>query len=220
MRILIAEDERVLAQQIKNVLVSENRVVDMAHDGVEAEYLGANEPYDLIILDIGLPERDGLTVLKHWRAAGVDTPVLILTARDGWSDRVDGLDAGADDYLTKPFHMAELSARVRAMIRRKTGQSSPIFTKNNVIFDTRKNSVTLDGIPTNLTSQEVAVLSYLFHNADRLVSRSELSDHIYQYDGDRDSNTIAVFVNRLRRKLGDDLIETVRGRGYVIKVVE
>ena len=218
MRILIAEDERVLAQQIKSVLVSENRVVDMAHDGVEAEYLGANEPYDLIILDIGLPERDGLTVLKNWRVTGVDTPVLILTARDGWSDRVDGLDAGADDYLTKPFHMAELSARVRAMIRRKTGQSSPIFTKDNVIFDTRNNSVSLDGIPTNLTSQEVAVLSYLFHNADRLVSRSELSDHIYQYDGDRDSNTIAVFVNRLRRKLGDDLIETVRGRGYVIKV--
>ena len=219
MRILIAEDERVLAQQIKSVLVAENRVVDMAHDGAEAEYLGENEPYDLIILDIGLPQRDGLTVLKNWRSRDVDTPVLILTARDGWSDRVDGLDAGADDYLTKPFHMAELSARVRAMIRRKTGQSSPIFSKNNVIFDTRSNSVTVDGIPQNLTSQEVAVLSYLFHNADRLVSRTELSDHIYQYDGDRDSNTIAVFVNRLRRKLGDDLIETVRGRGYVIKVV-
>lgn len=219
MRILIAEDERVLAQQIKSVLVSENRVVDMAHDGVEAEYLGANEPYDLIILDIGLPQRDGLTVLKNLRSAGVDTPVMILTARDGWSDRVDGLDAGADDYLTKPFHMAELSARVRAMIRRKTGQTSPIFAKDSVIFDSRNNSVTVDGIPMNLTSQEVAVLSYLFHNADRLVSRSELSDHIYQYDGDRDSNTIAVFVNRLRRKLGDNLIETVRGRGYVIKVV-
>lgn len=218
MRVLIAEDETVLAKQIKGVLTAENRVVDLAHDGIEAEFLGTTEPYDLIILDIGLPERDGLTVLKNWRAAGIDTPVLILTARDGWSERVDGLDAGADDYLTKPFHMAELSARVRAMIRRKTGQASPVFTKNNVIFDSRNNQVTLDGIPINLTSQEVAVLSYLFHNADRLVSRSELSDHIYQYDGDRDSNTIAVFVNRLRRKLGDDLIETVRGRGYVIKV--
>ncbi|WP_439153822.1 response regulator [Yoonia sp.] len=218
MRVLIAEDETVLAKQIKGVLTAENRVVDLAHDGIEAEFLGTTEPYDLIILDIGLPERDGLTVLKNWRAAGIDTPVLILTARDGWSERVDGLDAGADDYLTKPFHMAELSARVRAMIRRKTGQASPVFTKNKVIFDSRNNQVTLDGIPINLTSQEVAVLSYLFHNADRLVSRSELSDHIYQYDGDRDSNTIAVFVNRLRRKLGDDLIETVRGRGYVIKV--
>lgn len=218
MRVLIAEDETVLAKQIKGVLTAENRVVDLAHDGIEAEFLGTTEPYDLIILDIGLPERDGLTVLKNWRAAGIDTPVLILTARDGWSERVDGLDAGADDYLTKPFHMAELSARVRAMIRRKTGQASPVFTKNNVVFDSRNNQVTLDGIPINLTSQEVAVLSYLLHNADRLVSRSELSDHIYQYDGDRDSNTIAVFVNRLRRKLGDDLIETVRGRGYVIKV--
>lgn len=219
MRILIAEDEHVLANQIKSVLVSENRVVDLAHTGTEAEFLGASEPYDLIILDIGLPERDGLTVLKKWRASGVDTPVLILTARDGWSDRVDGLDAGADDYLTKPFHMAELSARVRAMIRRKTGQTSPVFSKGNVAFDTRSNTVTVDGVPCNLTAQEVAVLSYLFHNSDRLVSRSELSDHIYQYDGDRDSNTIAVFVNRLRRKLGDDLIETVRGRGYVIKVI-
>lgn len=219
MRILIAEDERVLAEQIKSVLKSEGRVVDLVHDGVEAEFLGATEPYDLIILDLGLPERDGLSVLKNWRSGDVDTPVLILTARDGWTDRVDGLDAGADDYLTKPFHMAELSARVRAMIRRKTGQTSPVFTKGNVVFDTRNNQVTLDGVPINLTSQEVAVLSYLFHNADRLVSRSELSDHIYQYDGDRDSNTIAVFVNRLRRKLGDDLIETVRGRGYVIKVV-
>ncbi|MBE0413640.1 response regulator transcription factor [Yoonia sp.] len=218
MRILIAEDEHVLAKQVKGVLTAENRVVDIASDGVEAEFLGATEPYDLIILDLGLPQRDGLTVLKNWRAAGVDTPVLILTARDGWSERVDGLDAGADDYLTKPFHMAELSARVRAMIRRKTGQASPVFTKGNVIFDSRNNQVTVDGIPVNLTAQEVAVLAYLFHNADRLVSRSELSDHIYQYDGDRDSNTIAVFVNRLRRKLGDDLIETVRGRGYVIKV--
>lgn len=218
MRILIAEDETTLAGQIKSVLVSENRVVDVAHDGVEAEFLGSTEPYDMIILDIGLPERDGLTVLKNWRAARIDTPVLVLTARDGWSDRVDGLDAGADDYLIKPFHMAELSARVRAMIRRKTGQTSPVFNKNNVVFDSRSNQVLVDGIPINLTAQEVAVLSYLFHNANRLVSRSELSDHIYEYDGDRDSNTIAVFVNRLRRKLGDDLIETVRGRGYVIKV--
>lgn len=217
MRILIAEDEITLAGQIKSVLVSENRVVDMAHTGVEAEFLGGTEPYDLIILDIGLPERDGLAVLKNWRAAKVDTPVLVLTARDGWSDRVDGLDAGADDYLTKPFHMAELSARVRAMIRRKTGLASPVFQWESVVFDSRNNQVTVDGIPKNLTAQEVAVLSYLFHNAGRMVSRTELSDHIYEYDGDRDSNTIAVFVNRLRRKLGDNLIETVRGRGYVIK---
>ncbi|WP_342077202.1 response regulator transcription factor [Yoonia sp. SS1-5] len=218
MRILLAEDEHILAQQIKSVLSSEGRVVDVAADGAEAQFLGETEPYDVIVLDIGLPQRDGITVLKNWRARQIQTPVLLLTARDGWSDRVDGLDAGADDYLTKPFHMPELSARIRAMIRRQSGRTNPVFAKDDVVFDTRNNQVTLDGIPISLTAQEVAVLSYLFHNADRLISRTELSDHIYEYDGDRDSNTIAVFVNRLRKKLGPDLIETVRGRGYVIKV--
>jgi two-component system OmpR family response regulator len=218
MRILLAEDEQVLAQQIKSVLCAEGRVVDVAEDGTEAQFLGETEPYDVIVLDIGLPQRDGITVLKNWRANDITTPVIILTARDGWSDRVDGLDAGADDYLTKPFHMPELSARVRAMIRRKSGQTNPVFVKDHIAFDTRNNQVTVDGIPANLTAQEVAVLSYLFHNADRLVSRTELSEHIYEYDGDRDSNTIAVFVNRLRKKLGNELIETVRGRGYVIKI--
>jgi len=217
MRVLIAEDEPVLANQIKTVLSSEGLAVDIAPDGAEAQFLGETEPYDMIILDIGLPIKDGLTVLKGWRSSGIDTPVLLLTARNDWTDRVDGLDAGADDYVPKPFHMAELSARVRAMIRRKVGQSNPVFTKNEVTFDSRTNQVLLRGVPTNLTAQEVAVLSYLFHNSGRLVSRTELSQHIYQYDGDRDSNTIAVFVNRLRKKLGNDLIETVRGRGYVIK---
>ena len=217
MRILIAEDEAVLANQIKTVLVSEGLAVDVAHDGAEAQFLGETEPYDLIILDIGLPVKDGITVLKTLRSGGIDTPVLILTARNDWTDRVDGLDAGADDYVSKPFHMAELSARVRAMIRRKVGQASPVFQHNDVTFDSRNNQVLVSGVPTNLTAQEVAVLSYLFHNSGRLVSRTELSQHIYQYDGDRDSNTIAVFINRLRKKLGNDLIETVRGRGYVIK---
>ena len=217
MRILIAEDEPVLANQIKSVLSSEGLAVDVAHDGAEAQFLGETEPYDMIILDIGLPVKDGITVLKSLRNGGIDTPVLILTARNDWTDRVDGLDAGADDYVTKPFHMAELSARVRAMIRRKVGQANPVFQKNDVTFDSRNNQVMVSGVPTNLTAQEVAVLSYLFHNSGRLVSRTELSQHIYQYDGDRDSNTIAVFVNRLRKKLGNDLIETVRGRGYVIK---
>ncbi len=217
MRILIAEDEPVLANQIKTVLASEGLAVDIAPDGAEAQFLGETEPYDMIILDIGLPIKDGLTVLKGWRSAGIDTPVLLLTARNDWTDRLDGRDAGADDYVAKPFHMAELSARVRAMIRRKVGASNPVFTKNDVTFDSRTNQVMVAGIPTNLTAQEVAVLSYLFHNSGRLVSRTELSQHIYQYDGDRDSNTIAVFVNRLRKKLGNDLIETVRGRGYVIK---
>lgn len=219
MRILIAEDEPVLASQIKTTLSSEGLTVDVAVDGAEAQYLGETEPYDVIILDLGLPIRDGITVLKNLRSGGSDTPVLILTARNDWTDRVDGLDAGADDYVSKPFHMAELSARVRALIRRKAGKATAVFTKNEVTFDTRTNQVMVSGVPTNLTAQEVAVLSYLFHNSGRLVSRNELSEHIYQYEGDRDSNTIAVFVNRLRNKLGSDLIETVRGRGYVIKSV-
>ena len=216
MRILIAEDEAALSQQIKAVLTDEGRVVDIAPDGVEAHFLGSTEPYDLIILDIGLPERDGISVLKEWRSEGIDTPVLILTARDGWSERVDGLDAGADDYMTKPFHMPELSARVRAMLRRKSGITNPVFEKDELTFDTRNARVLVSGVPISLTSQEIAVLSYLIHNSGRLISRTELSEHIYEYDGDRDSNTIAVFVNRLRKKLGSDLIQTVRGRGYMI----
>ncbi len=219
MRILLAEDEPMLANQIKTVLTSEGLVVDLAVDGAEAQFLGETEPYDVIVLDLGLPIRDGITVLKNLRAGGNDTPILILTARNDWTDRVDGLDAGADDYVTKPFHMAELSARVRAMIRRKAGKANPVFSRNEVSFDSRTNQVMVKNVPVNLTAQEIAVLSYLFHNAGRLVSRTELSQHIYQYEGDRDSNTIAVFVNRLRKKLGSDLIDTVRGRGYVIKAV-
>lgn len=216
MRILLAEDEPVLCDQIKKLLSAEGRVVDLAHDGEEACFLGATEPYDMIILDIGLPIRDGISILKEWRGNGISTPVLILTARDGWSDRVDGLDAGADDYMTKPFHLPELAARVRATQRRSSGRTNPIFEKHGVVFDTRFGRATLAGVPVDLTAQEVAVLSYLVHNSGRLVSRTELSEHIYSYDGDRDSNTIAVFINRLRKKLGPDLIQTTRGRGYMI----
>jgi two-component system OmpR family response regulator len=169
-----------------------------------------------VVLDIGLPGRDGISILKEWRKTDVNTPVLILTARDGWSDRVDGLDAGADDYMSKPFHMPELSARIRAMLRRQAGQLNPVFQKGPIVFDTRTNQTLNNGMPVTLTAQETAVLAYLFHNAGRFVSRTELSEHIYEYDGDRDSNTIAVFVNRLRKKLGHDLIQSVRGQGYKI----
>lgn len=217
MRILLAEDEPVLCEQIKKLLAAEGRIVDLAHDGEEACFLGATEPYDMIILDIGLPVRDGISILKEWRGNSISTPVLILTARDGWSDRVDGLDAGADDYMVKPFHLPELAARVRATLRRSSGRTNPLFEKDGVVFDTRSGRVTLAGVPVDLTAQEVAVLSYLVHNCGRLISRTELSEHIYNYDGDRDSNTIAVFVNRLRKKLGPDLIQTTRGRGYMIE---
>ena len=216
MRILLAEDEVVLCDQIKKLLTAEGRIVDIVHDGQEASFLGATEAYDMIILDIGLPLRDGISILKEWRGAGITIPVLILTARDGWSDRVDGLDAGADDYLTKPFHLPELAARVRATLRRSSGRTNPLFERDGVIFDTRHGRATVQGVPVDLTSQEVAVLSYLIHNAGRLISRTELSEHIYEYDGDRDSNTIAVFINRLRKKLGPELIQTMRGRGYMI----
>jgi two-component system OmpR family response regulator len=216
MRVLVAEDDPVLSAQIKSALTEEGRAVDTVNSGEEALFLGSSEPYDLVVLDIGLPERDGISILKKWRHDDISVPVLILTARDGWSERVDGLDAGADDYMTKPFHMPELSARIRAMLRRQAGRTDPVFRKGEYSFDTRTNRVLKDGMPVNLTAQEISVLSYLFHNAGRAVSRTELSDHIYEYDGDRDSNTIAVFVNRLRKKLGSDLIQTSRGQGYVI----
>ncbi len=216
MRVLLAEDEPLLCAQIKKLLNAEGRVVDVVHNGVDALHLGSTEPYDVIILDLGLPERDGISVLREWRKAGLKTPVLILTARDGWSERVDGLDAGADDYMTKPFHMPELAARVRAILRRQSGLMNPVIEMGRVTLDSKNGRVTAQGIAVDLTAQEIAVLTYLAHNRGRLVSRSELSDHIYEYDADRDSNTIAVFITRLRKKLGADLIKTVRGRGYMI----
>jgi two-component system OmpR family response regulator len=216
MRLLLAEDDPALADQIRHSLAQEGRAVDLVMDGEEAAFMGATEPYDLIVLDIGLPKRDGISVLREWRNQGISTPVLILTARDGWSARVDGLDAGADDYITKPFHMAELLARVRALLRRRMGQQMPLFQVGGLSFDIRMGRAMANGVPIDLTAQETAVLTYLVHNAGRLVSRTELSEHIYSYDGDRDSNTIAVFIARLRKKLGVDVIRTIRGRGYMI----
>lgn len=216
MRLLLAEDDLALGDQIRQALVQEGRVVDVVQDGEEAGFLGSTEPYDLIILDLGLPKRDGLSILREWRAEKNTIPVLILTARDGWSQRVDGLDAGADDYIVKPFHMAELLARVRALLRRRMGQQSPLFEIGAFSFDTRVGRALVNGIAVDLTAQEAAVLTYLVNQAGRLVSRTELSEHIYAYDDDRDSNTIAVFIARLRKKLGADVIQTIRGRGYKI----
>lgn len=216
MRVLVVEDEVVLAQQLRTALAAAGHAVDLAHDGEEGHFLGETEPYDAIILDLGLPKIDGAAVLRKWRAADIATPVLILTARDSWRDKVDGLDAGADDYVTKPFIMDEVLARVRALTRRAVGAANPVFKRGPVEFDTRSGSVTLHGAPITLTAQETNVLSYLLHNADSVVSRTELSEHVYGYDGERDSNTIEVFIGRLRRKLGSDLIRTVRGRGYQV----
>lgn len=218
MRILIAEDNLVIGEQIKQSLTDEGHAVDISNDGEQAAFLAETEPYDLIILDIGLPKQDGLSVLKGLRQKSIDAPVIILTARDSWSEKIDGLDAGADDYITKPFHMPELTARVRSLLRRKAGLNNPLITKGNFNFDTRTGKAFIDGFFVALTAQETAVLSYLVHNPGRFISRTELSEHIYAYDDDRDSNTIAVFIRRLRKKLGADLIQTERGRGYLFEV--
>ena len=218
MKILIIEDDPTQAASLERLLRRHAYQVVSTLDDDEILFQLAEGMIDLIILDLGLPVRDGLSVLKAWRRQNVSASVLILTARDGWADRVDGLDAGADDFLTKPFHMQELLARARALLRRKTSQTVPVFESRNVSFDTRTGQVLVGGESVGLTGQEAAVLSYLFHNADRFVSPSELAEHIYRYNDDRDSNTIAVFVNRLRKKLGPELIRTERGRGYLISV--
>jgi two-component system OmpR family response regulator len=215
-RLLVVEDDRDINRQVVTALEEAGYVADKAFDGEEGGYLGENEPYDAIILDMGLPKADGVTVLQNWRRAGVKTPVIILTARDRWSDKVDGFDAGADDYVTKPFHMEELMARVRAILRRAAGHASSQISCGPVTLDTRSGRVFVDGNPVKLTSHEYRLLSYLMHHTGRVVSRAELTEHLYDQDFDRDSNTIEVFVGRLRKKLAVDLIQTVRGLGYLV----
>ncbi len=214
MRVLVVEDDSVLSMQIDNALREAGYLVDLANDGEEGHFLGDTEPYDAVVLDLGLPKVDGLTVLDRWRRDGRTMPVLILTARERWSEKVSGFDAGADDYLTKPFHIEELMARLRALIRRSAGHATPILECGPIQLDTRAGKVTLNGMAVTLTAQELKVLSYLMHHLGRVVSRTELTEHIYDQDFDRDSNTIEVFVGRLRKKLGADCIQTIRGRGY------
>ncbi|MEY4980158.1 MAG: hypothetical protein RLZZ352_2428 [Pseudomonadota bacterium] len=214
MRILLVEDEPQLRALLRNALSTAGYAVDEADNGRDALFLGDTETFDAVVLDLGLPLLDGLSVLKRWRAAGHKLPVLILTARDNWSEKVAGIDAGADDYLTKPFHMEELLARLRALIRRAHGLASPLLQCGALVLDTRSGRVTLDGLPVALTSHEHKVLAYLMHRPGAVVSRTELTEHIYAQDFDRDSNTIEVFVGRLRKKLPPELIETVRGMGY------
>jgi two-component system OmpR family response regulator len=214
LRILLVEDDRALAGQIGKALQQAGYAVDVAHDGEEGEFLGSTEPFDAAILDLGLPKVDGLTVLARWRSGGRSLPVLILTARDSWSEKVRGIDAGADDYLAKPFHMEELQARLRALLRRAAGHASADLACGPIALDTRTNQVNVAGRAVPLTAAELRLLRYLMHHQGRAVSRTELTEHLYQQDFDRDSNTIEVFVNRLRKKLGVNLIRTLRGQGY------
>jgi two-component system OmpR family response regulator len=216
-RVLVVEDEAPLSEQLATALGHAGYAVDCAADGERAEFLGQTERYDAVVLDLGLPRIDGLTVLRRWREAGLLFPVLVLTARGSWHEKVQGIDGGADDYVAKPFRMEELLARLRALIRRASGQGSPALRHRGLLLDPRAAKVTLDGVPVRLTSHEFRVLSYLMHQRGRVVSQGELIEHIYAQDFDRDSNTIEVFVARLRRKLGASFIETVRGLGYRIE---
>jgi two-component system OmpR family response regulator len=215
-RLLVVEDDENLNRQLVEAFEAAGYAVDTATDGEEGHFLGDTEPYDAVILDIGLPRMDGITVLETWRRAGRSMPVLLLTARDRWSDKVAGIDAGADDYVAKPFHMEEVLARIRALVRRAAGRASNEMTIGPVTLDTRSGRVTVAGAAVRLTSHEYRLLAYLMLHQGRVVSRSELVEHLYEQDFDRDSNTIEVFVGRLRKKLGVDLIQTVRGLGYSV----
>lgn len=214
MRVLVVEDEQALVDRLAGALEAAGYAVDVATDGVSGEFLGQTESYDAVVLDLGLPAMDGLAVLERWRSAGVTMPVLVLTARGNWHDKVRGIDGGADDYVAKPFRMEEVLARLRALIRRTSGQAANLLTCGRVTLDPRQARATLDGVAVTLTSHEYRVLAYLMHHRGRLVPQAELADHIYARDLDRDSNTVEVFIGRLRKKLGADTIETVRRQGY------
>ena len=214
MRVLVVEDDPDLGRQLSEALTQAGYAVDLAPDGEEGHFLGDTEPYDAAVLDLGLPKLDGVRVLEKWRNAGKDMPVLILTARDRWSEKVAGFDAGADDYVTKPFVTEELLARLRALLRRAAGHASAALECGDLRVDTRAARASVNGEPIKLTSHEYRVLSYLMHHQGRVVPRTELVEHIYDQDFDRDSNTIEVFVGRLRRKIGSNRILTERGLGY------
>jgi two-component system OmpR family response regulator len=213
-RVLVVEDEATLSQQVADGLAGAGYAVDRAFDGERADFLGRTEHYDAVVLDLGLPKIDGLTLLRGWREAGIAVPVLVLTARGSWHEKVQGFDGGADDYVAKPFQIEEVLARVRALIRRASGQIVPELRSGDVALDPRSARVTRGGTPVRLTAHEFRVLSYLMHHRGRVISQAELTEHIYAQGFDRDSNTVEVFVARLRRKLGASFIETIRGMGY------
>jgi two-component system OmpR family response regulator len=220
MRILVAEDDARLAHQIVDVLRLAGYVAEVAAEGEEALFLGETEPYDAVVLDLGLPELDGLAVLERWRGADIKTPVLVLTARGTWQEKVTGLRAGADDYLAKPFEMEEMLARLEALVRRASAHASPLLDCGPVTLDTVTHRVTLSGRPIDMTALEYRMLAYMMHHKGKVISKTELTEHIYGQDFDRDSNTIEVLINRLRNKLGAELIKTHRGLGYQLVSAE
>lgn len=214
MRVLVVEDDLDVARQVANTLRQARFVVDLVHDGKEGLFLGDTEPYDAVILDLGLPQLDGLSVLRQWRQAGRDMPVLILTARDTWREKVMGLRAGADDYLAKPFELEEMLARIEALIRRSSGRSNPVLECGQLILDVGSGRLTVAGRPVELTALEFRTLAHLMRQQGQVVSKTELTEHLYDQEFDRDSNVIEVLINRLRNKLGAGLIRTRRGLGY------
>lgn len=216
MRVLVVEDDRRIAADIARALQAAGYVVDAVRDGEEAWFRGDTEDYGAIVLDLGLPGMDGLSVLKRWRANGRHMPVLILTARGSWSERVEGIDAGADDYLPKPFRMEELLARLRSIVRRSAGHASSVLQAGAVTLDERQMKVTLDGVPVALSPLEYRLIAYLLHHRGRVVSQLELSENVYGHDEMHDSNAVEVLIGRLRKKIGAELIETRRGFGYLI----
>jgi two-component system OmpR family response regulator len=218
--VLVVEDEEDLAAKLARALAAAGFAVDLAHDGVRAELLGRTEPYDAVVLDLGLPRLDGLSVLRGWRAAGIGAPVLILTARGRWSEKQAGFGAGADDYLVKPFELGEAVLRVQALVRRRRGLASPEIACGELRLDTHRGEVSLAGEPVTLTAQEYRLVAYLMHHAESIVSRSELLDHVYEHGLDPDSNVIDVLIGRVRRKIGAGRIETVRGRGFRLRAPE
>ena len=216
MRVLLVEDDRRIASDISQALKASGYVVETVSDGEEAWFLGDTEDYGAVILDLGLPRMDGLAVLKRWRANGRHMPVLILTARGSWAERVDGIDAGADDYLTKPFRMEELAARLRSIVRRSAGHASSVMTAGEITLDERQMRVTLRGIPVALSPLEYRLVAHLLRNRGRVVSQQELDENVYGHGEEHDSNALEVLVGRVRKKLGTHLIETRRGFGYTI----
>ncbi|AKH68227.1 two component transcriptional regulator, winged helix family [Spongiibacter sp. IMCC21906] len=214
MKALLVEDDQPLAAALSESLKDAGVLVEPVASAADADFLLKTERYDVMILDLGLPDGNGTHWLSRWRDEGIDIPVLVLTARERWSDKAAGFSAGADDYVTKPFHTAEVLFRLRAIVRRSHGHAHPVLTVGNLSYDTHSGQVSLEGLPVTLTAQESRLLGYLMHAAPRVVSRTELSEHVYDRDQEPDSNVIDVHISRLRRKLGNDRIETLRGKGY------